>query len=180
MNDVNDKDEQLHEEQPVQNETPAGAENTEPKTGEDFEQKYKDTYDQFVRLFAEFDNYKKRAVKERIEFAKTAGAEVFAAILPVLDDFDRAAKSFETVTDIQPLKEGVDLIHKKLWKSLSDKGLEEVFPKVGDTFDADIHEAITQIPAPDESLKGKVLDVLEKGFSLHGKIIRYPKVVVGA
>eukprot|EP01031_Cornospumella_fuschlensis_P047983 gene47983-58777_t len=180
MNEVNEKDEQWTEEQPVPNEGAATPEAEESKAGEDFEQKYRDTYDQYVRLFAEFDNYKKRAVKERMEFAKTAGADVVSAILPALDDFDRAAKSFGTVTEIQPLKEGVDLIHKKLWKALSDKGLEEVLPKTGDVFDADIHEAITQIPAPDESLKGKVLDVLEKGFALHGKIIRYPKVVVGA
>ena len=181
MSEVNEKDEQLQEEQqPIQNESTETPATEAPKTGDDFEQKYKDTYDQFVRLFAEFDNYKKRAVKERMEFAKTAGSDIVTAILPALDDFDRAARSFQTATEIQPLKEGVDLIHKKLWKALSDKGLEEVFPKTGDPFDADIHEAITQIPAPDESLKGKVLDVLEKGFALHGKIIRYPKVVVGA
>lgn len=180
MNEVNEKDEQWTEEQPVPTEGETTPQAEETKAGENFEQKYKGTYDQYVRLFAEFDNYKKRAVKERMEFAKTAGADVVSAILPALDDFDRAAKSFETVTDIQSLKEGVDLIHKKLWKALSDKGLEEVIPKPGDPFDADIQEAVTQIPAPDESLKGKVLDVVEKGFALHGKIIRYPKVVVGA
>lgn len=180
MSEVNEKDEQWQEEQPVQKEGNTPQETEETQTGENFEQKYKDTYDQYVRLFAEFDNYKKRTVKERMEFAKTAGSDMVSAILPALDDFDRAAKSFETVTEIQALKEGVDLIHKKLWKALADKGLEEVFPKAGDTFDADIHEAVTQIPAPEESLKGKVLDVLEKGFALHGKIIRYPKVVVGA
>lgn len=184
MSEVNEKDELLNEEQPIQNEAEnaaeAAPESAEQKTGEDFEQKYKDTYDQFVRLFAEFDNYKKRAVKERLEFAKTAGSDIVSAILPAMDDFDRANKSFETVSDIQSLKEGVDLIHKKLWKALSDKGLAEVTPNVGDSFDADIHEAITQIPAPDESLKGKILDTVEKGFSLNGKIIRYPKVVVGA
>lgn len=180
MSEVNDKDEQLQEEQPIQNEAAQAPETEEPKAGEDFEQKYKESYDQFLRLFAEFDNYKKRAVKERMEFAKTAGTDIVTAILPALDDFDRAARSFQTVTDIQSLKEGVDLIHKKIWKALADKGLEEVFPQTGDTFDADVHEAITQIPAPDESLKGKILDVVEKGFSLNGKIIRYPKVVVGA
>lgn len=154
----------------------------EPKTAasDDFEMKYKETYDQYVRLFAEFDNYKKRAVKERMEFVKTAAADVVSAILPVLDDFSRAAKSIESATEIAPVKEGVDLIYKKLWKALADKGLEELNPSVGDSFDADVHEAITQIPAPDESLKNKIMDVVEKGFVLHGKIIRYPKVVVGA
>lgn len=184
MSEVSEKDELLNEDQPIQNEAENPVENaqddTAEKTGDDFEQKYKDTYDQYVRLFAEFDNYKKRSVKERLEFAKTAGSDIVSAILPAMDDFDRAAKSFESVTDIQSLREGVDLIHKKLWKALADKGLEEVTPKAGDAFDADVHEAITQIPAPDDSLKGKILDTVEKGFSLNGKIIRYPKVVVGA
>jgi molecular chaperone GrpE len=184
MSEINDKEELLNEEQPISNET----ENTpkeavdaaETKTTDNFEQKYKDTYDQFVRLFAEFDNYKKRVAKERMELAKTAGSEIVSAILPAIDDFNRAAKFFENSTDIQSLKEGVDLIHKKLWKALADKGLEEVSPVAGDAFDADIHEAVTQIPAPDESLKGKIIDTAEKGFSLNGKIIRYPKVIVGA
>lgn len=184
MSEINEQEHELHEEQtnPNDAENTAAQETTasEAKVEDNFEQKYKDTYDQYLRLFAEFENYKKRAIKERSDFAKTAGSDIVSAILPAMDDFDRAAKSFETVTDIQSLKEGVDLIHKKLWKALSDKGLTEVAPKAGDVFDADIHEAITQIPAPDESLRGKVLDTLEKGFSLNGKIIRYPKVVVGA
>lgn len=184
MSEINEQEELLNENQQEANEdtnTSASEENqAESPKLDDFEQKYKETYDQFVRLFAEFDNYKKRVAKERVDMAKTAGSDVVSAILPVMDDFDRASKSFETVTDIQPLKEGVDLIHKKLWKILADRGLEEVTPKTGDAFDADIHEAITQIPAPDESLKGKVMDTVEKGFSMNGKIIRYPKVVVGA
>ncbi len=177
------KPEEMHEEFPVdsqQDVTPEPEAEPSSQATENFEIKYKETYDQYVRLFAEFDNYKKRAVKERMEFVKTAAADVVSAILPVLDDFNRAAKSIESATDVAPIKEGVDLIHKKLWKALTDKGLEELSPKQGDIFDADIHEAITQIPAPDDSLKGKIMDVVEKGFALHGKIIRYPKVVVGA
>jgi molecular chaperone GrpE len=160
--------------------SPSPASEPQTEVSDDFEIKYKETYDQYVRLFAEFDNYKKRAVKERLEFVKTAAADVVSAILPVLDDFARAAKSIESATEIAPVKEGVDLIHKKLWKVLADKGLEDLNPALGETFDADVHEAITQIPAPDESLKNKIVDVVEKGFVLHGKIIRYPKVVVGA
>lgn len=186
MSEVNEQEELLNNEQHTPDETMEDANVEEPvqegveTSGEDFEQKYKETYDQYLRLFAEFDNYKKRVLKERIELVKTAGSDIASAILPVVDDFDRALKAFDIASDAQALKEGVELIYKKLWKSLTDKGLEEVSPKAGDAFDADIHEAITQIPAPDESLKGKVVDTVEKGFSINGKIIRYPKVVVGA
>jgi molecular chaperone GrpE len=180
---VENNQNELHEDLPVDShEDVPSASPSEPEAAvtDNFEAKYQETYDQYVRLFAEFDNYKKRAVKERLDFVKTAAADVVSAILPVLDDFSRAAKSIETATEITPVKEGVDLIHKKLWKALADKGLEELNPSVGEAFDADVHEAITQIPAPDESLKNKIVDVVEKGFILHGKILRYPKVVVGA
>lgn len=156
------------------------AETAETDSQNNFEQKYNETYDRYVRLIAEFENYKKRTVKERMDLVKTAGADVVSAILPVADDFNRAFKSFETATELDAVKEGLELIYKKFWKVLSDKGLEEMMPATGEVFDADIHEAITQIPAPSEALKGKILDVVEKGFSLNGKILRYPKVVVGA
>lgn len=183
---MSELNEELHEVPQQEEQASETVENQEAETntaeaaGADFEQKYRETYDQYVRLFAEFDNYKKRAVKERLDFAKTAGVEIVSAILPAMDDFNRAAKSFETATDIDALKEGIELIHKKIWKILADKGLEEITPANGDTFDADLHEAVTQIPAPDESLKGKIVDLMDKGFSMNGKIIRYPKVIVGA
>lgn len=133
--------------------------------------------DKFLRLFAEFENYKKRTSKERIELFKTAGQEVLQAMLPVLDDFDRAWAQVSKSED-EALVKGVELIHEKLKATLMSKGLEEVEIKSGDAFDADFAEAITQIPAGDE-LKGKVVDVVEKGYKLGDKIIRFPKVVIG-
>lgn len=177
------KQEEMHEDLPVdshQDVTPEPEPVPSEPAAEDFEAKYRETYEQYVRLFAEFDNYKKRAVKERMEFVKTAAADLVSAILPVLDDFSRAVRSIESATEIAPIKEGVELIHKKLWKVLTDKGLEEISPAVGEEFNSDLHEAVTQIPAPEEGLKGKIVDVVEKGFLLHGKVIRYPKVVVGS
>ncbi|ABQ08050.1 MULTISPECIES: nucleotide exchange factor GrpE [Flavobacterium] len=134
--------------------------------------------DKFLRLFAEFENYKKRTSKERIDLFKTANQEVLLAMLPVLDDFDRAAVEINK-SDDENLKKGVELIHEKLKSTLVSKGLEQVEIQAGDAFNADIAEAITQIPAPSDKLKGKVVDVIEKGYKLGEKIIRYPKVVVG-
>ncbi len=133
--------------------------------------------DKFLRLFAEFENYKKRTSKERIELFKTAGQEVLQAMLPVLDDFDRAWVQISKSED-EALVKGVELIQEKLKSTLISKGLEEVEIKQGDAFDADFAEAITQIPAGDE-LKGKIVDVVEKGYKLGDKIIRFPKVVIG-
>jgi len=133
--------------------------------------------DRYLRLFAEFENYKKRTGKERVELFKTAGQEVIVSLLPVLDDFDRALKEIEKA-DQEHLK-GVALISNKLKEALKQKGLELTNTQVGDVFNADLHEAVTQIPAPSEEMKGKIIDVLEKGYSLGEKIIRYPKVVIG-
>lgn len=133
--------------------------------------------DKFLRLFAEFENYKKRTSKERIELFKTAGQEVLQAMLPVLDDFDRAWAQISKSED-EALVKGVELIHEKLKSTLTSKGLELVEIQQGDAFDADFAEAITQIPAGDD-LKGKVVDVVEKGYKLGDKIIRFPKVVIG-
>lgn len=134
--------------------------------------------DKFLRLFAEFENYKKRTAKERIDLFKTANKEVLEAMLPVLDDFDRAWAQISKSED-EALVKGVELIHEKLKSTLSSKGLELVEIKVGDNFDADFAEAITQIPAPSEDLKGKIVDVIEKGYKLGDRIIRFPKVVIG-
>lgn len=133
--------------------------------------------DKFLRLFAEFENYKKRTSKERIELFKTAGQEVLQAMLPVLDDFDRAWSQISKSED-EALVKGVELIHEKLRSTLVSKGLELVDINIGDAFNADFAEAITQIPAGDD-LKGKVVDIVEKGYKLGDKIIRFPKVVIG-
>ncbi|RYJ45708.1 Protein GrpE [Flavobacterium beibuense] len=135
--------------------------------------------DKFLRLFAEFENYKKRTSKERVELFRTANQEVLQALLPVLDDFDRALVQISKSED-EILLKGVELIHNKLKDTLVSKGLEQVDIKAGDDFNADFAEAITQIPAPSEDLKGKVVDVVEKGYKLGDKIIRFPKVVIGS
>lgn len=134
--------------------------------------------DKFLRLFAEFENYKRRTAKERLELFKTANQEVLQALLPVMDDFDRALAQIAKAED-EALLKGVELIHNKLKDTLTAKGLEQVDIKAGDVFDADFAEAITQIPAPSDDLKGKIVDVVEKGYKLGDKIIRFPKVVIG-
>ncbi len=133
--------------------------------------------DRYLRLFAEFENYKRRTGKERVEFFKTANEDVMLSLLPVLDDFDRALKEIDKSDDTN--LEGIQLISNKLNETLKQKGLEAIETKPGDVFNADIHEAITQIPAPNKNLKGKIIDVIEKGYTLGEKIIRYPKVVIG-
>lgn len=135
--------------------------------------------DKFLRLFAEFENYKKRTTRERIELFKTAGQEVMTSLLPVVDDFERALSHIEEDKEAEELRKGVLLIYQKFYNTLEQKGLSKIETNAGDVFDAEIHEAITQIPAPSEDLKGKVIDCVEKGYKLGDKIIRYPKVVIG-
>ncbi len=134
--------------------------------------------DKFLRLFAEFENYKKRTTKERIELFKTAGQELMTALLPIMDDFDRGLTEIKKVEDPELLK-GMELISNKLKNTLTQKGLTAMEVNPGDDFDSEIHEAITQIPAPSEDLKGKIIDCVEKGYKLGDKIIRHPKVVIG-
>ena len=134
--------------------------------------------EKFLRLFAEFENYKKRTTRERIELFSTASQELMTSLLPVLDDFDRANQEIIKNSDDEIYK-GVSLIQNKFFDTLKSKGLKIVEVKKGDSFDADDHEAVTQIPAPSEDLKGKIIDVIEKGYRLGDKVIRYPKVVIG-
>jgi molecular chaperone GrpE len=134
--------------------------------------------DKYVRLYAEFDNYKRRTSKERIDLMQTAGKEVISSLLSVIDDFDRALKMMETATDVQSVKEGVDLIAQKFRKTLQNQGLREM-SVIGQPFDADFQEAITNIPVQDASQKGLVIDEIEKGYYLHDKVLRHAKVVVG-
>jgi len=134
--------------------------------------------DKYLRLFAEFENYKKRTSRERIELFKTASQELMTSLLPIMDDFDRGLSEIKKVKDKELLK-GMQLINDKFKNTLTQKGLTEIEVKEGDVFDAEIHEAITQIPAPSDKLKGKVIDAVEKGYKLGEKIIRYPKVVIG-
>lgn len=135
--------------------------------------------DKFMRLFAEFENYKKRTNKERIELFKTASQDVMMSMLPVLDDFERALTHIEEDKEAEELRKGVLLIYNKLLTTLEQKGLSKIEVNKGDAFNADDHEAVTQIPAPSDDLKGKIIDVVERGYKLGDKVIRFPKVVIG-
>ena len=134
--------------------------------------------DKYIRLFAEFDNYKKRTAKERYELMQTAGKEVISSLLEVLDDCDRAEKQLQTATELDQIKTGIQLVFSKLRNNLQQKGLKTM-ESIGTPFDVEKHEAITEIPAPTEALKEKVVDEIEKGYYLNDKIIRFAKVVVG-
>ncbi len=172
-------DEEISQEEVLNNEEQDAVEEKEQLSKEEqLQEDLNKEKDKFLRLFAEFENYKKRTSKERMELFRTAGQEVIVAMLPVVDDFDRALKELAKSEDKEMFK-GVELINGKLRETLKAKGLQDLEVKAGDVFDADIHEAITQIPAPDKKMKGKIIDVVEKGFKLGDKIIRHPKVVVG-
>ena len=135
--------------------------------------------DKYLRLYAEFDNFRRRTIKEREEARKMEGKDVIVSLLPVLDDFERALKSMENATDVAPVKEGVELIQNKLKNTLTQKGLKPM-DSIGNPFDPELHEAITNIPAPTEEWKGKVIDEMEKGYFLNDKVVRFAKVIVGA
>jgi len=150
----------------------------EPSESEQLKADLEKEKDKFLRLFAEFENYKRRTSKERLELFKTANQDVMTAMLPVLDDFDRAMTEIKKAKDKNLLK-GVELIHNKFKETLKNKGLEAIDVKHGDSFDADVHEAITQIPAASDKLKGKIVDVVERGYKLGDRVIRFPKVVTG-
>jgi molecular chaperone GrpE len=134
--------------------------------------------DKHLRLYAEFDNFRKRTARERIELLDTAGKDLMVELLPILDDFQRAKKSIDEGQNLDAVKEGVDLIYNKFFSTLKHKGLKPM-ESIGQDFDADRHEALTEIPAPSEDMKGKVVDEIEKGYLLNDRIIRYAKVVVG-
>lgn len=174
------KEEKIQEEEIKNNEQEAQAkENQEVVKGEPTaEEIIQQEKDKYLRLFAEFENYKKRTTKERIELFKTASQELMTSLLPIMDDFDRGLTEIKKVKDKEVLK-GMQLINDKFKSTLQAKGLTEINVKQGDVFDAEIHEAITQIPAPSAKLKGKIIDAVEKGYKLGDKIIRYPKVVIG-
>jgi len=146
---------------------------------EALEEKNQELNDKYLRLYSEFDNYRKRTQKERLELLKNASQDIITELLPVLDDFDRAMKSFSVGQNNEESLKGIELIYNKLLNLLTQKGLEPM-NAMGKDFDTDFHEAITNIPAADESQKGKVVDVIQKGYLLNGKIIRFAKVVVGS
>ncbi len=134
--------------------------------------------DKFLRLYAEFDNFRKRTAKERLELFKTAGADVIKDLLPVLDDMERSRKAAESDESAEPLSEGVIMVFDRIQRVLKQKGLEEM-ESTGMDFDPELHEALTEIPAPSEDMKGKIVDTIEKGYTINEKIIRHARVVVG-
>jgi len=174
-NDIHDESVNMQEEL---NQNPE-AENTENVTATpNSEELLAEERDRYVRLFAEFENYKKRTAKEKMEFFQYANQDMMISMLAVLDDFERALKEIAKNGNEADLQ-GVELIYQKFKNKLSEKGLKPMEVKAGDTFDVDFHEAITQIPAPSEDLKGKIVDVIETGYTLNDKVIRFAKVVTG-
>lgn len=175
---ANEQEQPLNEQEQVITDETATEEEVEKDPIEALEEQVQQEKDKFLRLFADFENFKRRTAKERIDLFKTAGESVLKDMLPILDDFDRALLEINK-SENEQLATGVGLISNKLRNTLVAKGLEELVTAVGDTFNADDHEAVTQIPAPSDDMKGKIIDVLEKGYKLGDKIIRYPKVVIG-
>ncbi|MEM9022365.1 MAG: nucleotide exchange factor GrpE [Bacteroidota bacterium] len=171
--------EQQAEEAPANEADTTAEESTDaaPETGAS-EQQLKDMNDKFLRLYSEFENFRRRTAKERLELVKSAGEEVITELLAVLDDFERAIAHNEGSEDLEAIKEGFQLVHQKLRNALVAKGLKPMESQ-GEVFDTDRHEALTKIPAPSKKLKGKVVDVIEKGYYLNDKVIRYAKVVIG-
>ena len=171
-------------EAPIENEKDTSKEKSKSKKDknadkiETLERDLSESKDKYLRLFAEFDNFKKRTAKERIEFRSTAAMDTLQAFLPIMDDFDRAKKVAEDESTDESFSEGVNLVYQKLKSVMANKGVLPM-ESTGQDFDPELHEAITEIPAPSDELKGKIIDTIEKGYYLNDKIIRYAKVVVG-
>lgn len=168
----------------MEQEETAEEEETNEDSGEDELQSVKkelaESKDKYLRLYSEFENFRRRTSKERIELIKTAGEDVLTSLLPVIDDFERAKKSVDG-QDVNPsVKEGLDLIYNKLYKVLGQNGVKAMEIEKGSDFNPEFHEAVTQFPAPEEKLKGRIIEVLEKGYLLGDKVIRFAKVVTGA
>jgi molecular chaperone GrpE len=148
-------------------------------TEEEYQLKVNELNDKYLRLYSEFDNFRKRTLKEKIDLSRTASEEVIKDLLPVLDDFDRAIVAMQATDKIEAVKEGEQLIHAKMKAVFASKGLLEI-KSIGETFNTDFHEAVTSIPAPSEDMKNKVVDEIQKGYMLHDKVIRFAKVITGS
>ena len=146
---------------------------------DELQDQYNQLNDKYLRLYSDFENFRKRTARERLDLMKTGGEDVFKLMLPIIDDFERAQANMATATDVPSVKQGVELIYHKLIKEMETKGLKPMVT-IGEVFDSEFHEAITQIPAPSKKMKGKVVDEVEKGYFLHDKVIRFAKVVVGS
>jgi molecular chaperone GrpE len=162
----------------VKGEADAKAESDKEVKSISAEEKLAEMQDRYLRLSAEFDNYRKRTLREKMEMTKHAGENILISIIPVLDDFERALKLMETATDCVAMKSGIDLIYSKFSDFLTQHGLKEI-ESLNKEFNVDLHDAVTKVPVQDESMKGKVVDVVLKGYYLHDKVMRHSKVVVG-
>ena len=174
-----DKEEKVKKEEVKKSEEENKEESKQEAEEVSIEDKLQQAEDKYLRIFSEYENFRRRTQKERADLISGAAADVYKVLLPILDDLDRAKDNIDKAEDVASLKQGLELIFDKLTKSLKSNGLELMNVKDQD-FNADEHEAITNIPAPSEELKGKVIEVVEQGYTLRGKIIRFPKVVVGA
>ena len=179
QNEIKDQ-EQTDTEAQVDAESAEGGAKTEEKAEPDFEAKFNEMNDKFLRLYSEFENFRRRTAKERVELLTNSRGEALKNLIPIADDFERATANNAKVEDINAIREGFTLIHNKFVNLLSNEGLKPMETAVGDDFDTDKHEAVTQIPAPEPKLKGKVVDVIEKGYVINDKVIRYAKVVTGS
>lgn len=155
-------------------------ENEAPDKVAELEKEAAASKDKYLRLYAEFENFRRRTAKERLDLTKTANEKLLSDLIPVVDDFERSMKAFQDHEEAAPVYEGIKLVHNKFTKVLEQQGLKSMDVKTGDVFDAEYHEAIAQTPAPDESLKGKIVDVIEQGYFLGEKVLRYAKVVTGS
>lgn len=184
MSEQHSKDkhlESLHEEalQPGSDEKKKKKPSKKGETEPEWQRKFDELNDKYIRLYSEFDNFRKRTLKEKLELSKNASEEIITALLPVLDDLDRALKSTPQGGDPAVDTEGIRLIQSKFRSLLEQRGLEQI-KAIGEPFDVDFHDAITHIPAPTDDQKGMVIDEIEKGYKLHGRVIRYSRVVVGS
>ncbi|HNP47637.1 MAG TPA: nucleotide exchange factor GrpE [Bacteroidia bacterium] len=166
------------DEKPAEEAALPDAEKEESDPVAKLEAELSETKDRLLRLFSEFDNYKKRVAREKVEQMKMAGSEIFLSIIPVIDDFERALKSIPEDPQTESIKAGIQLIYNKIKSTTEAKGLKAM-ESIGKIFDADLHDAITNVPAPSEDMKGKVIDEIEKGYYLNDKVIRHAKVIVG-
>jgi molecular chaperone GrpE len=173
----NTSDDNVQEEQEVADNEEVKEEEIDPI--EKLQDELAEAKDKFLRLYSEYDNFRRRTAKEKLELMQTANEDLMVTLLPVLDDFERAGTSFSDETNIKEIKEGVNLISQKFMNVLQQKGLKQMDTKKGAEFDADLHEAITQIPAPKAKLKGKIVDTIEKGYYLGEKVVRHARVVIG-
>lgn len=181
---INEQEDQVAENTLHQDEQPQEhAEKPSTEVGnaelESLQKELTETKEKYMRMYAEFDNFRKRSNKDKLDLIKTAGEEVIASVIPVIDDFERALKALGDGEENKAAREGIELVYHKLLKILTTKGLKPM-NAVGEVFNPELHEAITQIPAPSEDLKGKIVDEIEKGYYLHEKVIRFAKVVTGA